>query len=197
LPNEQAKIIQEATGYDGISYVVDMHSRTGFSGSPVFVYRTFGGDLTAAFGHDFDDLEFDFSFGLIGMPRSGLRKGKLRAKTHFNFLGIHWGQFPEQWELHRKQPIKEARTRGLITKGEYVKGMSGMTCVIPAWQILEVLNLQKLKNQRDAADNDLSGHRVARPVPESAAKTSNPTHLEDFTRLVDVAARKRPQGDQT
>ena len=25
----------------------------------------------------------------------------------------------------------------------------------------------------------------------------NPNHLEDFTRLVDVAARKRPQGDQT
>jgi hypothetical protein len=197
LPNEQARIIQEATGYDGISYVVDMHSRTWFSGSPVFAYRTFGSDLTAALGHVFDDLEFDFSYGMIGQP-SGPRRGRLRTRTHIGFLGIHWGQFPEEWELHRKQhPIKEARKRGLITKSEYVKGMSGMTCVIPAWQILEVLNLQKLKNQRDAADSNLSERRLARPLPESAAKKSNPNHLEDFTRLVDVAARKRPQGDQT
>jgi hypothetical protein len=30
------------------SYVLDMHSRSGFSGSPVFFYRTIGADLTYA-----------------------------------------------------------------------------------------------------------------------------------------------------
>ena len=30
-----------------------------------------------------------------------------------------------------------------------------------------------------------------------SADDANPNHLKDFTRLVDVAARKRPQGDQT
>src|SRR5258707_1186988 len=35
LPNPRATI-RQSTGYDGVSYVVDMHSRTGFSGSPVF-----------------------------------------------------------------------------------------------------------------------------------------------------------------
>src|SRR5208337_5394725 len=32
----------------GPSYCIDMHSRPGFSGSPVFVYRTPGGNLDVA-----------------------------------------------------------------------------------------------------------------------------------------------------
>jgi hypothetical protein len=39
MPNSKAKI-KQATGYMGESFVLDMHSRTGFSGSPVYVYRT-------------------------------------------------------------------------------------------------------------------------------------------------------------
>ena len=53
MPNESA-LIEQPTGYKGISYVVDMHSRTGFSGSPVFVYRTFGSNLSMGL----DRLEF-------------------------------------------------------------------------------------------------------------------------------------------
>src|ERR1700730_13024370 len=110
-----------------------MHSRNGFSGSPVFVYRTFGSDLSEPFGHAFDDFRLDFA-----NPRFLPKSGRLKARTHFNFLGIHWRQFPEEWELKKGRSKKEARRKALITEGEYVKGMSGMTCVIPAWQILEV-----------------------------------------------------------
>jgi hypothetical protein len=50
------------------SYVLDVHSRTGYSGSPVFVYRTIGHDLS--------------SFPVISStpPHQFVR-----------FLGIHWG----------------------------------------------------------------------------------------------------------
>ena len=34
--------VKQETGYAGRSIVVDMHSRSGFSGSPVFVFRTAG-----------------------------------------------------------------------------------------------------------------------------------------------------------
>jgi hypothetical protein len=41
--------IRQETGYLGRSIVLDMHSRSGFSGSPVFVFRTLGSEfLTAA-----------------------------------------------------------------------------------------------------------------------------------------------------
>lgn len=45
MPNRNA-LINHETGYSGEIYVIDMHSRDGFSGSPVFVYRTLGSDLS-------------------------------------------------------------------------------------------------------------------------------------------------------
>ncbi len=58
------------------SYLVDMHSRSGFSGSPVFVYRTPGGNLAETVITGKIDLGNNF----------------------FSLLGIHWGQFDELWE---------------------------------------------------------------------------------------------------
>jgi hypothetical protein len=157
LPNPRATI-RQYTGYDGVSYVVDMHSRTGFSGSPVFAYRTFGSDLTELFGHRFDHLEID------DWDSEHSRGGRLQVRTLFNFLGIHWGQFPEEWEINSsKKPLtrKAARKKGLLVDESYIEGMSGMTCVIPAWEILEVLNMPKLKKQRD--DVDAAAHRPTAP----------------------------------
>jgi hypothetical protein len=198
MPDERALIEQE-TGYQGISYVVDMHSRSGFSGSPVYVYRTFGSDLDDTWGFPFKELEIsNWGSGMRGFPLSG----RMRVDTLFLFLGIHWAQFPEQWEMHDKSTLKEsAKSRkGLIAEGGYVEGFSGMTCVIPAWQIKEVLDMPKLKELRDLAAAAPRKRTVLKPKAESRlrpADDSNPNHLQDFRRLVDVAARKRPQDDQT
>lgn len=91
----------------------------------------------------------------------------------------------------------------MIIDGAYVEGMSGMTCVIPAWQIMEVLDMPQLKGPRDAifaADRAEREKKNSAPKPEGlpvspSSDDANPNHLADFTRLVDVAARKRPQGD--
>ncbi len=189
LPNAKATI-EQPTGYRGESYVIDMHSRTGFSGSPVYVYRTFGNDLTESWGHEFDDLEIRES----GM--SGHFRGRLRTRNLFQLLGIHWGQFPEKWELHQKAKFEESR-RDLIIDGAYVEGMSGMTCVIPAWQILEVLDVPILKDLRQPAIDAANQAKASRAESAPQSDDVNPNHLEDLTRLVDVAARKRPQAGQT
>jgi hypothetical protein len=80
MPNEQATIPQK-TGCDGISYIVDMHSRSGFSGSPVFVYRTFGNDLTKGFGEDFDSIEIDHGEIILEPSRTG-RMGSFGERSH-------------------------------------------------------------------------------------------------------------------
>ncbi len=79
-----------------------------------------------------------------------------------------------------------------------------MTMAIPAWTIREFLDMPKFREARNEAINQVAEHiRENRmgppPVSESAAEGSdaNPNHLADFTRLVDVAAQKRPQGGQT
>ena len=207
LPNTNA-LIEQPNRYFGESYIVDMHSRCGFSGSPVFVYRTFGSDLRGGTrGHEFEAIEIaDFITPDRSTTRASPRgpsstqgyMGRLRARSFFKFLGIHWGQFPEEWELRQGSSMSEARKKGLITDGAYVKGMSGMTCVIPAWQIMEVFELPQLKKIR--AEKISAAPRSGRPEPESrsdAPSDVNPEHREDFNRLVGAAAKKRPPTDQT
>ena len=43
---------------------------------------------------------------------------------------------------------QQAAKESLIIEGSYVKGLSGMTCVLPAWYIQDVLDMPKLKNIR-------------------------------------------------
>lgn len=70
-------------------------------------------------------------------------------------LGVHWGQFPEAWELKQHHAQSEPQAKGdweeasIIREGEYVQGLSGMTCVCPASAITEVLNTPSLKKQRE------------------------------------------------
>ena len=165
LPNPNATI-EQPTGYRGESYVVDMHSRTGFSGSPVYVFRTFGSDLTRVGGHDFEEIEIDNAQieGTYG-NRMRARGGRIRARSLFQLLGIHWGQFPERWELRDKSKLKESR-KDLIVEGGYVEGMSGMTYVIPAWNILEVLNMPSLKDLRHPGIVAAKQANAAKPKAE-------------------------------
>jgi hypothetical protein len=189
MPSEKAKIEQE-TGYSGISYIVDMHSRSGFSGSPVFVYRTFGSDLEDREGFRFLEIEMD-SFRPKG--------GRIKTEAILQFLGIHWAQFPEEWELRDEKRIAQgSKRRHLVRDGQFIRGMSGMTCVIPAWQVLEVLDMPKLKARREEDRKKKLNARRTSPVAERSAhpaSDANPNHREDFNSLVGAAARKREPED--
>jgi len=119
--------IEQPTGIHGDSYCIDLHSRTGFSGSPVFVYRTPGYDLR----------ERDTEGKILG------------AGFSVKLLGIHWGQFPELWQIEAAQNrAGSEQNEPLILNGKYVKGLSGMSCVIPSSRILELLNIDKFIRER-------------------------------------------------
>jgi len=162
----------------GHSIVLDMHSRAGFSGSPVFVYRTAGSVFKPA-----------------GVPIDAWMHGHM-----LELLGIHWGQFPDRHEISAKKTKgkQPSRLASEITEGFYVKGLSGMTCAAPVSAIWEVLDMPKLKRLREKKDDDLADEMQDRPISESSsppATDENPNHREDFMRLVNVAARKREQKD--
>ncbi|HEX4861336.1 MAG TPA: hypothetical protein VFV07_08870, partial [Rhizomicrobium sp.] len=108
----------------------DMHSRSGYSGSPVFAFRTLGADLTGRMMEIGPDHQF------------------------VKFLGVHVGQFPELWELKTKEMSENAMIRN--ADAAYVRGMSGMTVVAPAWSLVELLNMPGFRNPRDDAARRLN-----------------------------------------
>ena len=146
--------LEQANGNMADSYCIDMHSRSGYSGSPVFVYRTPGYDLGELLGAEGESSALMSGASLVAL------------------LGIHWGQFPEIWEIEpgdkpRHQDEGEG-SQPLNRNNSRIKGVSGMTCVLPAWYILEVLNMPKLKKKRDIEDARLRQTKGDIPIAEAS-----------------------------
>jgi hypothetical protein len=180
--------IKQSTGYNGRSIVTDMHSRTGFSGSPVIVYRTLGSVF-------------------IEVPPDA--KGKMFVPgNHFiSLLGILWGHFPEEWQL-KNYGAGARHNAAIVRDGEYVSGLSGMSLVCPAADIIKVLLRPEAEMMRhDFEDQHMDKIRAASLAarPQIATKKNdpdappandaNPKHREDFRRLLGAAARKPAQED--
>ena len=167
------------------AFVIDMHSRPGYSGSPVFVFRTPGYDLEERLGQGAEQ-----SLLLSGVNFLGL-------------LGIHYDQFPEAWPIIGKfgeiSPVKH--------DGPIIRGLSGMTKVLPAWSILEVLNMPGLKDIRDKLDDEheqrlamqgtgeATGASPKQEETPSESSSSSPDQRADFTASLGAAENPRSQED--
>ncbi|WP_316234918.1 MULTISPECIES: hypothetical protein [unclassified Bradyrhizobium] len=127
LPSDKA-LVQQPNGVRRPSYLVDIRSRGGYSGSPVFVYRTLAGDL-----------------------RRGARLWPADAENHlFALLGIHCAQFRERIEVRKATSAEAAGDPILENDTLYIEG--GTTVVIPAWRISELLDRPEFEATR--ADRD-------------------------------------------
>jgi hypothetical protein len=91
-----------------------------------------------------------------------------------------------------------------------VRANSGMMGVIPAWRLAEFLDCETLRNLRMAQAKEVLALRNkptisvsfdsareahVEPAIGPPATDENPTHREDFTRLLGAAARKPPRED--
>ncbi len=193
LPSSLAKI-EHATGFESECYVVDMHSRTGFSGSPVFMYRTIGQDLSKPIQSQIRIQSNVMTFGMHGM------ESPIYAKTVFLFLGIHMGQFPGEW-MAGKSPARLAESSKVSAAKTEHYVPSSMTCVIPAWYIRHAIDtLPGLEPMRKIRENELRRREQSRIISEKAPPSKkeddpNPNHKEDFNALLRAAAQKREQED--
>lgn len=166
MPSDGAPIRQPNETSTKSSYVLDMHSRSGFSGSPVFFYRTVGADLDHA----------------------NTTNMMLNKPALFGLLGLHWGQFPEEFKS------KDEYDRQLT-----LEGMSGMSCAIPAWRLIDLFNVRELKDMRGKKEDEqrrdpkLRGAPRAEAISASAATpppaSTNPNHRADFNRLLGAAVK--------
>jgi hypothetical protein len=174
----QSHPVLQGNGALRASHIVDMHSRPGFSGSPVFVYRTPWNDLTA-----------------IDETGSFFPKLDARHNAFIKLLGIHSGQFIERIDAKR---IETIRPNEPIRDGDTLAVQSSMAIVVPSWTILELLNMQHFRDQRAAREKTQRKQNAPKMRPEAAIAEpadANPSHKEDFTALLGEAVQSQKQGD--
>lgn len=178
--------VEQPHGMVRPSHLGDMRSRTGFSGSAVFLYRIPEMDLT----HQMISGEFIDLVGFVN--RRTLTK---RKEWFLGLFGVHCGQFPEAAEV-RKSPQAE-RLGDPIAEGDKLYIPSGRTTIVPASRIIDLWNLEVFLMAREKRETKRRGETENRPRPEGVVPTSdaNPKHREDFNSLVGEAARKREQED--
>jgi hypothetical protein len=219
LANDDA-LIEQPNGQKRPSHIFDMRSRPGFSGSPVFAYRTPSGDLRSATerGRDkafrrrsrrsFDLIGPGGDFGYQIVDNTFFHdtedEWETRDNTFLMLLGVHAAQYPEKVEARKIKPVVSEDDDVLRDRDKlYIP--SSMAVVIPAWEITHVLNLPIFQAERDKRDERIMEERDKKNIPEpeatddvsggdkgtSPSTDANPNHLKDFARLVDIAARKK------
>jgi hypothetical protein len=135
---------QRSRSHNQESFLVDLRSHPGFSGSPVYVY--FAEPIKIGAGERFFDLG------------TRMRVGKTWL------LGIHWGRLP-QWNNVYKPGEYEVPAGQLQTN----EGLAG---VVPAWQISEMLTMDRLVEGRLVAERGAGG----REPPAAGPDVFGPAH---------------------
>lgn len=163
-------------------YLIELQSIAGLSGSPVF----------------------------WTVPRFKIEGDQvMQQRAHFP-LGILIGHHvveSAQDELvvpKWQQPESEDPLPAGMPPPKSEERRTGFAVVLPINHIFEIFESEEIGAILKNATTEIkkkSGFRAASAVPaveiERPPGEANPRHLEDFRRLVDVAARKRPQDDQT
>lgn len=178
LPDANERIpIKDSQGnkFEAEAYLVEAQTLDGLSGSPVFTKEH-----------------------LVLTPLSKHHGEHAGAYGALVLLGLYVGS----WEGHPGEIL--ASDKGL--RSDKIRVPVGMGIVVPAQKILDIVRgdpalnsyrkkrVEAVKAAKAAATQDDSAGQDA-AFPDLPANSVNPTHREDFMRLVDAAARKPPQGD--
>jgi hypothetical protein len=129
------------------SHLIDMRSRTGFSGSPVVVFRHAPRLLGQV--QMFKPFSAKQSVYTLGGQVTN------DARWYTALFGIHCGQYKDEVKVFRSA---EEKFGDPIREGDSLYIQSGMTIVVPAWRISELLDLEVFETRRRTRD-ELRGTR--------------------------------------
>jgi hypothetical protein len=121
------------------SYMVEMRSIQGYSGSPVFVYILPFVKRTGISGDNFTPY--------------GVRGPWL--------LGINWGHLYGDFE---KVYFQDKDMTTVAPTAYYIQSTTSMAGVVPAWKILDLLDLEVFKTERENGEAELRAQ-----IPDGAA----------------------------
>lgn len=116
---------QKPRAHNQDSILAEMHSLPGYSGSPVFTYRSGSVGMSA-----------DGTERLVYMPQ---------VASPIYLLGVDWGHqsHPQPIESNDRHLQNERR------RGTYVQGQAGIALVVPAWKLAELLESEEVMEKRE------------------------------------------------
>jgi hypothetical protein len=170
LPFEKIKLGKEANNHMQEAFLVETRSMSGFSGSPVFVYRPSEIEATIPPGEDSFETRHRYITTITELV------------GHVNFLGIDCGHV---------QKYEKVVNGALIPHPQWkVAGNTGMAIVIPAWRLLELLNTPELIMQRKNKDKKYQEEREAEESAALDLERPEPLTKEGYEQILKRASRK-------
>ena len=182
-------LIEHEDGGKHPSHLFDIKSRPGYSGSPVFIYRTPGADLRRvdrgvplpAYGQD--GLMESY---MSRYARENDERNEIVLNTFIQLLGVHTSQYFDFVKMSKSQRPK-SEMNDAIQVGDRLKIPNSVALVSPAWRVAQLLEHPKLVAQakaREAQDDAAGRHNVQfeyegpqlidRPVPKVTITYSRP-----------------------
>ena len=132
-------------GIEQLSYLVEILSRSGYSGSPVIVFRL--------------QLETPYMGGVrigIGEPRDRPLKAQFGTSGSPTLLGINWGHIDQPSAVLVPGDDSEYTDPVAHPDRSFVLHNSGLAAVVPAWKISDLLWSDELEEMRA---EQLAAHR--------------------------------------
>jgi hypothetical protein len=161
VPNSLTPVqLSRRDGFVRPAWLNDCRSRGGFSGSPVWIWRS-----------QFDDMNL---YNGPGLPASLFAKNQPATYSFLALLGCHRGQFYEETTIYAKG--ESSRPERPLRSGDDIELASAMTVVVPAWEISNLLDYSQLKDQRDARDKRPERRRYSEEALK-IIRTQNPAGI--------------------
>jgi hypothetical protein len=170
MADEPIPVVDSVTGEEtqARGYLVESRAISGASGSPVFVRRSIQHMMP-------DPAE----------PDGGLRASTPGSVWLLGLWQASWPQKPEQDLLEGVGLPKDVRVS------------VGVGIVVPAPFIQVLLEMPKIKKQREQIRKERAAGVAATTDSALPTKAENPQHREDFNRLLDAAAKGKQSTDRT
>jgi hypothetical protein len=175
MPFEKIKL---PTGHMQEAFLVETRSISGYSGSPVFVYKP---------------AEWDSRI-YADNPQSGLyNKSITDIVGHVTFLGIDCGHVLDYHDVLNKG----GKPHGLEWK---VASNTGMAIVIPAWRLEQLLNIPEFVMERQRKNSQYQEEQEAEEQKSGVAfdvkKRPEGFTAEDYQEALKRASRKISSPDE-
>ncbi|HVV60315.1 MAG TPA: serine protease [Pseudolabrys sp.] len=178
-------------GFPQESFLVEARSIAGYSGSPVFVYCQ-----PPPVPHNLNPVvKNKVRSGELSLPGVSRKRLDIPIRLGPWLLGIDYCHI--RWD----EPVLNKQTGKPVNPDWFIKSNTGMMGVIPAWKLQEIFQGPELGPLIDAYKKHIAKEpKKSSAVELDSAKSpestdENPKGREDFTFLLNAAARKQKQGD--